>query len=62
MARNIAETEAYLTSRRERKKIEMLFAHSNASCSSTDCDCADHARDEFHLAHQPRRTLESWPS
>jgi hypothetical protein len=27
MARDIAATEAYLTSRRERKKIEMLFAH-----------------------------------
>jgi hypothetical protein len=27
MARDIARTEAYITSRRERKKIEMLFAH-----------------------------------
>lgn len=27
MARDIARTEAYVTSRRERKKIEMLFAH-----------------------------------
>jgi IS5 family transposase len=27
MARDIAKTDAYLTSRRERKKIEMLFAH-----------------------------------
>ena len=27
MARDIAKTEAYVTSRRERKKIEMLFAH-----------------------------------
>ena len=27
MARSVAETEAYVTSRRERKKIEMLFAH-----------------------------------
>jgi hypothetical protein len=26
-AREIAETEAYLVSRRERKKVEMLFAH-----------------------------------
>ena len=27
MARNIAKTEAYRTSRRQRKKVEMLFAH-----------------------------------
>jgi len=27
MARDIAKTEAYVTSRHERKKIEMLFAH-----------------------------------
>ena len=27
VAHNIAKTEAYVTSRRERKKIEMLFAH-----------------------------------
>ncbi|SDG57494.1 transposase, partial [Thalassobaculum litoreum] len=27
MARDIAKTEAYATSRRQRKKVEMLFAH-----------------------------------
>lgn len=27
LARDIAKTDAYLTSRRERKKVEMLFAH-----------------------------------
>lgn len=27
MARDIAQTDAYVTSRRERKKVEMLFAH-----------------------------------
>ena len=27
MARDIAKTDAYLTSRRQRKKVEMLFAH-----------------------------------
>jgi Transposase DDE domain len=27
MARDIAKTEAYIVSRRERKKVEMLFAH-----------------------------------
>ena len=27
MARDIATTDAYVTSRRQRKKVEMLFAH-----------------------------------
>lgn len=27
VARDIAKTDAYITSRRERKKVEMLFAH-----------------------------------
>ncbi len=27
LARDIAKTEAYRTSRRQRKKVEMLFAH-----------------------------------
>jgi hypothetical protein len=27
LARDLAQTEFYLTSRRERKKVEMLFAH-----------------------------------
>ena len=27
MARDIAETDAYVVSRRERKEVEMLFAH-----------------------------------
>ena len=27
VARDIAETEAYVTSRQQRKKVEMLFAH-----------------------------------
>ncbi len=27
LAREIAKTEAYQTSRRQRKKVEMLFAH-----------------------------------
>jgi hypothetical protein len=31
MARDIATTNAYVTSRRERKKIEMLFAHLKPS-------------------------------
>jgi hypothetical protein len=27
MARDLSQTDAYLTSRRERKKVEMLFVH-----------------------------------
>ena len=27
LARDLSQTDAYLTSRRERKKVEMLFAH-----------------------------------
>ena len=27
LARDIAKTDAYVTSRRQRKKVEMLFAH-----------------------------------
>jgi hypothetical protein len=29
------KTNAYVTSRRERKKIEMLFAHLKRICAST---------------------------
>ena len=32
VARDIAKTETYVTSRRERKKIEMLFAHLKRIC------------------------------
>jgi Transposase DDE domain len=34
VARDIARTEAYTTSRRERKRIEMLLHISSASCAS----------------------------
>jgi hypothetical protein len=34
LAREIVKTEAYQTSRYQRKKVEMLFAHLNASSSS----------------------------
>ena len=40
MARDIAKTDAYLTSRRERKKVEMLFAHLKRILSLVDCDYA----------------------
>jgi hypothetical protein len=52
LARDIAKTDAYITSRRERKKIEMLFAHLKRILRLDRLrlrgPCG--ARDEFHLA------------
>ena len=52
MARDIAETDAYVVSRRERKKVEMLFAHLKRILRLDRLrlrgPCG--ARDEFHLA------------
>jgi hypothetical protein len=56
MARDIAKTDAYLTSRRERKKIEMLFAHLKRilQLGRLRLRGPNGARDEFHLAgHRP---------
>jgi hypothetical protein len=52
MARDIATTEAYVTSRRERKKIEMLFAHLKRilKLDRLRLRGPNGARDEFHLA------------
>jgi hypothetical protein len=52
MARDIAKTEAYVTSRRERKKIEMLFAHLKRilKLDRLRLRGPNGARDEFHLA------------
>ena len=52
LAREIAKTDAYLTSRRQRKKVEMLFAHLKRILKLDRLrlrgPCG--ARDEFHLA------------
>ena len=52
MARDIAETDAYVVSRRERKKVEMLFAHLKRILRLDRLrlrgPCG--VRDEFHLA------------
>jgi transposase len=52
MARDIAKTDAYVVSRRERKKVEMLFAHLKRILRLDRLrlrgPCG--ARDEFHLA------------
>lgn len=52
MVREIAKTEAYVTSRHERKKIEMLFAHLKRilKLERLRLRGPNAARDEFHLA------------
>src|SRR5204862_341656 len=52
MARDIAATDAYVTSRRERKKVEMLFAHLKRilRLDRLRLRGPNGARDEFHLA------------
>ena len=51
-ARAIAKTEAYIVSRRERKKVEMLFAHLKRilKLDRLRLRGPNGARDEFHLA------------
>jgi Transposase DDE domain len=52
VARKIALTDAYLTSRRERKKVEMLFAHLKRilRLDRLRLKGPNGARDEFILA------------
>ncbi len=52
MARDIAATDAYVTSRRQRKKVEMLFAHLKRilRLDRLRLRGPNGARDEFHLA------------
>ena len=52
MARAIADTDAYVTSRRQRKKVEMLFAHLKRilKLDRLRLRGPNGARDEFHLA------------
>ena len=52
MARDLATTEAYVTSRRERKKVEMLFAHLKRilRLDRLRLRGPNGARDEFLLA------------
>ena len=51
-ARDIAKTDAYVTSRRERKKVEMLFAHLKRilKLDGLRLRGPNGARDEFLLA------------
>jgi hypothetical protein len=52
VARDIATTDAYVTSRRERKKVEMLFAHLKRilKLDRLRLRGPNGARDEFRLA------------
>jgi Transposase DDE domain len=52
LARDIAATDAYLVSRRQRKKVEMLFAHLKRilKLDRLRLRGPNGARDEFHLA------------
>ena len=52
VARDLSLTDAYLTSRRERKKVEMLFAHLKRilKLDRLRLRGPNGARDEFHLA------------
>lgn len=52
IARDIATTDAYLASRRQRKKVEMLFAHLKRilKLDRLRLRGPNGARDEFHLA------------
>jgi hypothetical protein len=52
MARDIAATDAYVASRRQRKKVEMLFAHLKRilRLDRLRLRGPNGARDEFHLA------------
>jgi hypothetical protein len=52
MARNIATSDAFLVSRRQRKKVEMLFAHLKRilRLDRLRLRGPNGAKDEFHLA------------
>lgn len=52
MARDIAATDDYVTSRRQRKKVEMLFAHLKRilRLDRLRLRGPNGAQDEFHLA------------
>jgi hypothetical protein len=52
MARDLSLSDAYVTSRRERKKVEMLFAHLKRilKLDRLRLRGPNGARDEFHLA------------
>ncbi len=64
MARDIAKTDAYLTSRRQRKKVEMLLAHLKRilNLGRLHLRGSNGAQDEFHLAATAKnlKSSRSW--
>jgi hypothetical protein len=62
VARSFAGTPEYLQSRRERKKVEMLFAHLKRILRLIDSDCVAHRAPRTNFC-SPRshRTYASWP-
>ncbi len=52
LARDLSQTDAYVTSRRQRKKVEMLFAHLKRilKLDRLRLRGPNGAKDEFHLA------------
>ncbi len=64
MARDIATTDAYVTFRRERKKVEMLFAHLKRilKLGRLRLRRPNSARDEFHLAATAQTSANSQKS
>ena len=63
LARSVAETDAYVVSRRERKKVEMLFAHLKRILRLDRLRLRAHAAPATSsTSQQPPRTSASWPS
>jgi hypothetical protein len=62
LARDIAKTEAYQTSRRQRKKVDMLFAHLKRIPKLDDCDYAGRmAPATSSTSPPPPKISASWP-
>ena len=61
MARDLALTDAYATSRRERKKIEMLFAHLKRilRLGRRACEALTERKTSFSWLLPPRTSASS---
>jgi hypothetical protein len=63
LARDLAMTDAYATSQRERKKVEVLFAHLKRILSWIASGSGDLVAPRMSSSSpQPPRTSESWPN
>jgi hypothetical protein len=63
-ARDIAKTDACVVSRRERKKVEMLFVHLKRilKLDRLRLRAPNGAKDEFLLAATAHKTYANWPN